>query len=199
MTRTRIWSILKARAQGPFRFRALPVWQRLAGRVFAPRERRFAFWRKPKSSFGWGNGRWWQRLLPAGRFAGWSSGRRRLALLGVAAVLVLAGAAGGVWLYTGIYGSAARRAPERAPITGSVEVDRTVLGCVRGAAAGALSAAVPAAPLAATGVLIPGSAALVATTSVIGCGVGAVSTSTTEGFVWMIQRGREVFAGWLGR
>jgi hypothetical protein len=78
------------------------------------------------------------------------------------------------------------------------ETEKTVLGCVRGATASALSAAVPAAPLAATGVLIPGSAALIATASAIGCGVGAVSTTATSVAGWVMRRAREVSAAWGG-
>ncbi|CAK0756031.1 hypothetical protein WCLP8_2700004 [uncultured Gammaproteobacteria bacterium] len=78
------------------------------------------------------------------------------------------------------------------------DLEKTFAGCVRGATASALSAAVPAAPLAATGMLIPGSAVLIVTASAIGCGVGAVSTATTDGASWVYRKGGEV-RRWLFR
>ena len=130
--------------------------------------------------------------------------RHHRATLAAAALLALTGAVAlVVALVPGAYersGLAALFGPKPAAstITGSVEADKTVLGCVRGATASALSAAVPAAPLAATGVLIPGSAALVATASAIGCGVGAASTTTTSGFEYLLKQGRAWWAGWFG-
>ncbi|MEI8395803.1 MAG: hypothetical protein WCF85_13770 [Rhodospirillaceae bacterium] len=120
--------------------------------------------------------------------------RHRWKVLIVALVFMLAGTvAGGAFLMgVGYF------APARTTVTGSAGLDQTVLGCVRGATASALSAAVPAAPLAATGVLMPGSAALVATASAIGCGVGAASTTTTTGAEWLLKQTKAWFSGWFG-
>lgn len=68
--------------------------------------------------------------------------------------------------------------------------EATLVACLRGAAASAFSAAVPAAPLAATGFLIPGSAALVAAASAVGCGAGAVGTSTAGITAWALRQFR---------
>ena len=142
----------------------------------------------------------WRRL--GDRFKGWFKRRRRgtwlkrhrrkVLIATIALVLAGAGAGSILFLRENYF------APPRASVTGSAGLDQTVLGCVRGATASALSAAVPAAPLAATGVLMPGSAALVATASAIGCGVGAASTGTTSGVEWLLKQTRAWFSGWFG-
>jgi len=123
---------------------------------------------------------------------------RRELLFGLAALLLVGGTAAVVLAYPAAYGRGVTLAATARTITGNAEADKTVLGCVRGATASALSAAVPAAPLAATGVLMPGSAVLVATASAIGCGVGALSTTTTSGFEWLLKQSPDWFSNWFG-
>ena len=149
-----------------------------------------------------------RRKGAASRKRRWSAarawlGRHRLGFAFSLALLLLAGGTVSVLMFVpGVYqqsGLVALFGPRSADtITGSAEADKTVLGCVRGATASALSAAVPAGPLAATGVLVPGSAALVATASAIGCGVGAATTTTTSGFEYLLKQGRQWVAGWFG-
>ncbi|CAK0746346.1 hypothetical protein CCP1ISM_2370001 [Azospirillaceae bacterium] len=131
--------------------------------------------------------------------------RRELAF-GLAAVVVVAGS---VLLVVMDGGERGRGTGGTLAVTGTVssttvrprpgeDGDKTVLGCVRGATASALSAAIPVAPLVTTGMLVPGSAALIATASALGCGVGAVSTTATSVAAWAMRQVRSVSLTWGG-
>ncbi|MEI6986555.1 MAG: hypothetical protein WCK65_10530 [Rhodospirillaceae bacterium] len=120
----------------------------------------------------------------------------RSVLIGVVALLLIVAA--GVTFALFYPGGLLASLTAKPTITGSPGFDNTLLGCVRGATSAALSAAVPAAPLAATGVLVPGSAVLVAAATVIGCGIGAVSTTSTSGVEWLLINSRSWFSGLLG-
>ncbi len=195
MTRTSVTSLVGpsgAGASGRSRSRAVPAAP--GGRPRKPARRKPAAKGRRKRAASW------KRRWSAAR--AWL-GRHRLGVAVSLALLLLAGGTVSAVLFVpGVYersGLVALFGPRSADtITGSAEADKTVLGCVHGATASALSAAVPAGPLAATGVLVPGSAALVATASAIGCGVGAASTTTTSGLEYLLKQVRQWFAGWFG-
>ncbi|CAK0753396.1 exported hypothetical protein [uncultured Gammaproteobacteria bacterium] len=58
---------------------------------------------------------------------------------------------------------------------GFISFDTVMIGCTAGAAAGALSVAMPAVTAASTGIGLPFSATLVASTAAVGCTVGVIS------------------------
>ena len=139
------------------------------------------------------------------RARAWAVRRRREICFGIIAAAVIAGAAVLVrpdWNSVRLAFSPPQPSSLQTAIkqvgTAAPDLEKTFTGCVRGATASALSAAVPAAPLAATGVLLPGSAALIVTASAIGCGVGAASTAATDGASWIYRKSGETWR-WLSQ